>query len=219
VDIAIVLYEGLTALDAIGPYEVLGHVPGARITFVATSPGPIRTDQGSLALTATASLAETTRPDLVLVPGGPGRVAGNAHDDVVQWLRRVDETTTWTTSVCTGALFLAAAGLLTGRPATTHWSARDELVGYGVDVREERVVRDGKYVTGAGVSAGIDMALTLVGIIAGELTAQAIQLAIEYDPRPPFGAGSPATAPPEVVQFLRGRAAAQRAEGSMTQSS
>jgi transcriptional regulator GlxA family with amidase domain len=207
VDIAIAVYEGLTALDAIGPYEVLGRLPGARITFVAARPGPIRTDQGSLTLMAEASLAETTAPDIVLVPGGPGRLAGETHDELVEWLRAVDDNTTWTTSVCTGALFLGAAGLLTGRPATTHWSAREQLAHYGVAVSEQRVVRDGKYVTAAGVSAGIDMALTLAGIVAGELTAQAIQLSIEYDPQPPYGAGSPATAPSEVVEFLRRRVA------------
>jgi transcriptional regulator GlxA family with amidase domain len=209
VDIAITLYDGFTALDAVGPYEVLGRLPDARITFVATRPGPIRTDQASLALVAEASLAETSRPDLVLVPGGPGRLAGEGHDELVEWLRRVDAITTWTTSVCTGALFLAAAGLLTGRSATTHWSAREELAAYGAAVSEQRVVRDGKYVTAAGVSAGIDMALTLAGILSGDRTAQAIQLGIEYDPQPPYRAGSPVTAPPEIVDFLRARAVNQ----------
>jgi putative intracellular protease/amidase len=207
-DIAIAVYDGLTALDAIGPYEVLGRLPGARTTFVATRSGPVRTDQGSLALVAEASFAETTAPDLVLVPGGPGRVDGGVHADLVAWLRRVDAVTTWTTSVCTGALFLAAAGLLTGRPATTHWSAREELARLGASVVEQRVVRDGKYVTAAGVSAGIDMALTLAGIIAGDRTAQAIQLGIEYDPQPPYRSGSPDTAPAELVELLRTRAAA-----------
>ena len=207
-DIAIALYEGFTALDAIGPYEVLGHVPGARITFVAARPGPVRNNRGSLTLVAEASLAETTAPDLVLVPGGPGRVDPTTHADLVAWLREVDAATTWTTSVCTGALFLAAAGLLTGRPATTHWTARAELARLGATVVEQRVVRDGKYVTAAGVSAGIDMALTLVGVMAGDLTAQAIQLGIEYDPQPPYQCGSPDTAPAELVEFLRARAAA-----------
>jgi putative intracellular protease/amidase len=201
--IAIPIYDGMTALDAIGPYEVLGRLPGAELTFVAARPGPVRTDQGSLSLVADAGLADVPAPDVVLVPGGPFRVDEDDHSELLAWLRTVDETTAWTTSVCTGTLFLAAAGLLTGRPATTHWTARSELARLGATVVEERVVRDGKYVTGAGVSAGIDMALTLAGIIAGDSTAQAIQLGIEYDPRPPYQAGSPTTAPPELVELLR----------------
>jgi putative intracellular protease/amidase len=203
VHIAIPVYDGLTALDAIGPYEVLGHLPGARITFVAGRPGPVRTDQGSLGLLADASFVDVPDPDVVVVPGGPGRVDPDRHAELLAWLRTVDATTAWTTSVCTGALFLAAAGLLAGRPATTHWTARDELARLGAVVVEERVVRDGKYVTAAGVSAGIDMALTLAGIIAGDRTAQAIQLGIEYDPQPPYQAGSPATAPADVVALLQ----------------
>jgi putative intracellular protease/amidase len=201
--IAIPIYDGMTALDAIGPYEVLGRLPGAELTFVAARPGPVRTDQGSLSLVADAALADVPAPDVVLVPGGPFRVDEDQHSELLAWLRTVDATTTWTTSVCTGTLFLAAAGLLTGRPATTHWTARPELARLGATAVEERVVRDGKYVTGAGVSAGIDMALTLAGIIAGDTTAQAIQLGIEYDPRPPYQAGSPTTAPPELVELLR----------------
>lgn len=201
--IAIPVYDGLTALDAIGPYEVLGRLPGARVTFVATHPGPVRTEQGSLGLLADAGFADLPDPDLVVVPGGPDHVDPDQHADLLAWLRAVDATTTWTTSVCTGALFLATAGLLADRPATTHWTARPELARLGARVLAQRVVRDGKYVTAAGVSAGIDMALTLAGIIAGDRTAQAIQLGLEYDPQPPYRAGSPDTAPPDVVALLQ----------------
>ncbi len=206
-NIAILLYDRLTALDAIGPYEVLSRLPGTKVTFVAEEAGPKRTDTGMLALTADASLAELPHPETVLVPGGPGREAlmddGSVHD----WLRAADERSTWTTSVCTGSLVLAAAGLLNGKRATSHWLALEELRGLGVDAVPERVVFDGKHVTAAGVSAGIDMALALAARIAGDQVAQAIQLGIEYDPQPPFDAGSPERAPVEIVQALRARRA------------
>ena len=208
--IVIPCYDGMTALDAIGPYEVLGRLPDAELTFVAARPGPVRTDQGSLTLNADAGLADVAAPDVVLVPGGPFWVDPDQHTELLAWLRIVDATTVWTTSVCTGSLFLATAGLLTGRPATTHWSARAELSRLGATVIEERVVRDGKYLTAAGVSAGIDMALTLAGIVAGDQTAQAIQLGIEYDPQPPYRAGSPTTAPAELVALLRAALTAHR---------
>jgi putative intracellular protease/amidase len=206
-NIAILLFDRLTALDAVGPYEVLSRLPGATVTFVAEEAGPKRTDTGQLALTADASLAELVHPEVVVVPGGPGREAlmndGSVHD----WLRTAHETSTWTTSVCTGSLILAAAGLLKGKRATSHWLALEELRGLGVDAVPERVVFDGKIVTAAGVSAGIDMALALAAKIADERTAQAIQLGIEYDPQPPFDAGSPERAPVEIVQALRARRA------------
>jgi transcriptional regulator GlxA family with amidase domain len=200
--IAIVLYDRLTALDAIGPYEVLSRLPGARVTFVGAQAGPVTTDNGMLTLLAESSLAELGDPDIVLVPGGPGEVAERAGGEVLEWLREVDRTSSWTTSVCTGSLILAAAGLLDGRPATSHWLALGELGALGAEPTAERVVFDGKYVTAAGVSAGIDMALTLVDRIAGAELAQAIQLGIEYDPQPPFDAGSPAKAPAEIVAML-----------------
>ena len=202
-NIAIVLYDKLTALDAIGPYEVLSRLPGAKATFVATSAGPVRTDNDMLTLQADRSLAEVGEPDIVLVPGGPGEVAQRAGGETLEWLRAVHETSTWTTSVCTGSLVLAAAGLLDGKRATTHWLAFDELERLGAVPVHERVVFDGKLVTAAGVSAGIDMALTLAARIAGETVAQAIQLGIEYDPQPPFDAGSPEKAPRAVVEALR----------------
>ncbi len=201
--IAIVLYDKLTALDAVGPYEVLSRLPGANVAFLAAEPGPVRTDNGMLTLVAERSLAEMEHPDVLLVPGGPGDVAARAGDVVLEWLREADRTSTWTTSVCTGSLILAAAGLLNGRRATSHWLALEELSRLGAQPVRERVVFDGKLVTAAGVSAGIDMALTLAARLAGDTVAQAIQLGIEYDPQPPFDAGSPEHAPAEVVALLR----------------
>jgi putative intracellular protease/amidase len=200
---AIVLYDKFTALDAIGPYEVLSRLPGASVTFVAAQRGPLSTDNGMLTVLPERSLEQAGEPDIVLVPGGPGDVVERAGETVLEWLRTVDRTSTWTTSVCTGSLILAAAGLLDGRRATSHWLALDRLRALGAEPVAERVVFDGKLVTAAGVSAGIDMALTLAARVAGETVAQAIQLGIEYDPQPPFDAGSPEKAPAEVVELLR----------------
>jgi transcriptional regulator GlxA family with amidase domain len=205
VQIAVLLFEHLTALDAIGPYQVLSHLPNSDVVFVGEHPGPVRTDDGYLSLVADAALDEITTPDVVVVPGGRGQNNHMTDGPVHEWLHTVDEHTTWTTSVCTGALILAAAGLLTGRRATTHWLAVDLLPTWHVTPVRERTVIDGKYVTAAGVSAGIDMALTLVGRIAGDTVAQGIQLGLEYHPRPPYQAGSPDTAPADVVQRLRDR--------------
>lgn len=204
-DIAILIYDRLTALDAVGPYEVLSRLPGAKVTFVAEQPGPKRTDTGQLALTADASLKELEHPEVVVVPGGPGQMALMAEGPVHDWLRAAHETSEWTTSVCTGSLILAAAGLLQGKRATSNWQALEELRRHGVEVVPERVVFDGRLATAAGVTAGIDMALALAARIANEQVAQAIQLGIEYDPRPPFDAGSPATAPAEIVDAVRAR--------------
>jgi transcriptional regulator GlxA family with amidase domain len=204
--IAILLFERFTALDAVGPYEVLSRLPDATVTFVAERPGLKRTDSGLLGLQADAALSELERPDIVLVPGGVGQAALMQDGPVHEWLRAAHEHSTWTASVCTGALILAAAGLLGGKRATTYWTALGELARLGVEAVPERYVFDGKLVTAAGVSAGIDMALALAARIAGESIAEAIQLGIEYDPHPPFDAGSPATAPVELVAALRARA-------------
>jgi putative intracellular protease/amidase len=201
--IAILLYDRFTVLDAIGPYQVLSGIPDAEVVFVAEHPGPIRDQVGSLVLSAPAGLADVPRPDIVVVPGGPGQNDQMQDGPVHEWLRAADQASTWTTSVCTGSLILAAAGLLAGRRATSHWTALDELGSLGVTPVSERVVFDGKYVTAAGVSAGIDMGLTLAGRVAGDETAQAIQLMIEYDPQPPYDAGSPDRAPAEVLRRLR----------------
>jgi len=201
--IAILLYDRFTALDAVGPYEILGRLPGAQVTFVAERPGEVRTDTRRLALLADAALAELPAPDVVLVPGGPGQAELMGDGAVHEWLRAADAASSWTASVCTGSLILAAAGLLAGRRATSNWQALDELSGLGVEVVAERYVIDGKYATSAGVTAGMDLALRLAAEIAGEQVAQAIQLGIEYDPRPPFDAGSPAKAPAAVVDAVR----------------
>jgi transcriptional regulator GlxA family with amidase domain len=204
--IAILIFDRLTALDAVGPYEVLSRLPDAELTFVAQEPGPKRTDTGRLALLADATLEELPHPDVVLVPGGPGQAALMEDGPVHEWLRGAHARSTWTGSVCTGSLILAAAGLLAGRSATTHWTALEELGRLGAEPVSERVVFDGKLVTAAGVSAGIDMALALVARIAGEQMAQAIQLGMEYDPQPPFDAGSPGKAPAAIVEAVRARA-------------
>jgi transcriptional regulator GlxA family with amidase domain len=204
-DIAIALYDRFTALDAIGPYEVLSRLPGCSVRFVAAVAGPIRTDNGILTVLADVPIEEVPNPDVLLVPGGPGEVATRAGGPLLEWVRSAHETSTWTTSVCTGSLVLAAAGVLDGRRATGHWLALEQLRAFGAEPVEERVVFDGKIVTAAGVSAGIDMALALADRIAGADVAQAIQLGIEYDPQPPFDAGSPSTAPAHIVAALRDR--------------
>lgn len=200
--IAIVLFEHCTALDAVGPYEVLSRLPGADVRMVGAEKGPVATDTTMLRLNVDATFDEVTAPDIVLVPGGYGQRAQRAGSPLHAWLQKVDEQTRWTTSACTGSLILASAGLLTDRLATTHWLAYDELAGYGAVPTEDRVVFDGKYVTAAGVSAGIDMALTLAASIAGEETAQAIQLGIEYDPHPPYDVGSPRKASQAAIDMV-----------------
>ncbi|MFF1558386.1 DJ-1/PfpI family protein [Streptomyces sp. NPDC058279] len=207
--IAVLLYDRFTSLDAVGPYDTLGRLPGAEVVFVSQRPGPVRTDAGSLALVADKGLDEVTRPDIVIVPGGPHPEIEMANPVVLDWLRSVDATTTWTTSVCTGSLLLGAAGLLDGRRATSHWLFLDRLRAFGAEPTGERVVFDGKYVTAAGVSAGIDMGLTLLGRAAGDDVARAVQLMTEYDPQPPYDAGSPAKAPAELVARLRAVSASE----------
>jgi transcriptional regulator GlxA family with amidase domain len=201
----IVLFDRFTALDVVGPYEVLSSLPGAQVVFAAPEPGPVVNEKGTLRLTADAALTEVPQPDVILVPGGPGQHAHMTDEALLGWLRRADTHSTWTTSVCTGSLLLAAAGLLNGRRATTHWLALDQLASLGAVPAAGRVVTDGKYLTGAGVSAGLDMALTLAGKLAGDAVAQSVQLALEYDPQPPYQAGSPATAPPAITEALRAR--------------
>ncbi|MET0457227.1 MAG: DJ-1/PfpI family protein [Mycobacterium sp.] len=201
--IAIVLYPGFTALDVVGPYEVFSRLPGAEIVFVAEDPGLVTNDHGNLSINAVADLDTISTPDMIVIGGGPGQMKQMDDGKLHRWLRSVDRTTTWTMSVCTGSLILASAGLLKGRRATTYWLALDQLADYGAIPTDERVVIDGKYAIGAGVSAGIDAALTLVGLIAGEHVAQAAQLIIEYDPQPPFSAGAVAKAPSAVVEDVK----------------
>jgi transcriptional regulator GlxA family with amidase domain len=188
--IAIVLYPGFTALDFIGPYEVLRNLPDAEVRFVWHESGPIAADSGVLVVGATHSFGETPSPDVLLVPGGMTTMEHARDEKLLDWVRRVDQTSTWTASVCSGSVILAAAGLLEGKRATSHWMAVPMLKAFGANpVGDERIVHEGKTVTCAGVSAGLDMAMWLAGQIGGEAKAKAIQLVIEYDPQPPFDSG------------------------------
>lgn len=199
--IAILLFEKLAAQDAVGPYEVFRCVPGWEVSFVGKERGEVRSE-GGLGLSVDRTLAEAGEPELVLVPGGRGSDDLLEDEVVLSWLRATDEKTKWTTSVCTGALVLGAAGLLEGKRATSNWLALEDLRKYGADPVGGRFVEDGKIVTAAGVTAGIDMALHLVGREAGPEVAQAVQLGIEYDPDPPFDAGSPEKAPAAIVEAV-----------------
>jgi transcriptional regulator GlxA family with amidase domain len=203
-DIAIPLFDRFTALDAIGPYETLSRLPDARVTFLAAEPGPVASDNRMLKIVAERALDDLPEPDIVVVPGGIGTRAMMHDAELIAWVRRAHESTDWTCSVCTGSLVLGAAGLLDGLEATTHWMAMDTLASTGARPTGRRVVEQGKIITAAGVSSGIDMGLTLAAKIAGDTVAQAIQLGIEYDPQPPFDAGSPEKAPDEVVALCRG---------------
>ena len=204
-DIAIPIFDGITALDAIGPYEVLSRLPEARVHFLGLEPGPVRTDNRMLGLNADRALIDVPHPDVIVVPGGYGTRALMHDEAMLAWVRGAHETSAWTTSVCTGALILGAAGILDGLEATTHWLLLDTLGERGATPVSRRVVEQGKVITAAGVSSGIDMALTLAGRIAGEDVAQAIQLAIEYDPQPPFDSGSTEKASPEIMELARSR--------------
>jgi transcriptional regulator GlxA family with amidase domain len=210
--IAIALFPGLTALDAVGPYEVLSRLPGAETAFVGHAVGVVRTDAGSLGLAVDRLFEDLPSPDVLVVPGGPGVRELSADDRLRAWIVRAHETSTYTVSVCTGALALGAAGLLAGLEATTHWRFYDALAAHGARPTARRVVESGKIITAAGVSAGIDMALVLAAKIAGHDVAKAIQLSIEYDPQPPFDAGSVAKAPPSVVALVNERARQREAE-------
>jgi transcriptional regulator GlxA family with amidase domain len=207
----ILVFDGITALDAIGPYEVLRSVPGWEVQFAGKARGEVRTDSGALGLSADHALAEVGEPEIVLVPGGVGNRALLEDEEVLAWLRQVDATTSWTTSVCTGSLVLGAAGLLEGKRATGHWLFLEPLREFGADPVGGRFVEDGKLMTAAGVSAGIDMALHLVGREVGPEVAEAVQLGIEYDPQPPFDSGAPHKAPAPIVELVT---AVSKAEGS-----
>ena len=201
--IAIALFPGFTALDAVGPYQVFGHWPDAEVVWCAGRPGPVTDDLGTLRIEVDRSFADVPAPDVVVVPGGliTRRIARDGGP-VVDWIAAAHPHTTYTTSVCTGALLLGAAGLLDGLPATTHWYAYDHLRAQGAQPTERRVVIEGRIATAAGVSAGIDLALALVGKLAGPEMAQRIQLGIEYDPQPPYDAGAPSKAPDVVREFV-----------------
>ena len=202
-DIVCLLFEGITALDIVGPYEVLQRLPEANVKFVAKTAGEVRTDNKFLALVADHALADVTSADVLVIPGGFATRALEGDTGLLEWISAVDATTTWTTSVCTGSMLLAAAGLLDGKEATTHWASLDRLREYGAIPTGRRVVEQGKIITAAGVSSGIDMGLTLVARIAGDEYAQGVQLGIEYDPQPPFDSGSLDKAPAPVAEFMR----------------
>lgn len=204
--ITIVVYEGLTALDAVGPSEVLSRLPGARVRVVAPGGPPhVRTDNAAFALVVDGALEDEQTTDLLLVPGGPLTGALGEKPNVARALCRLHESSRITASVCTGSLILAAAGILEGKRATTHWASMDELAQRGAVPVAERFVVDGKIYSSAGVSAGIDMALRLAADLTEPRVAKSIQLGIEYDPAPPFNSGSPRTADPEIVDALRAR--------------
>ena len=204
-NVTVFLFDGLTALDAIGPYQVLARMPGVELQFVARAKGLVRTDDQLLCLQADVALDDVQRTDLLVVPGGFGTRTLMRDQHVLAWLRAIDSTTRITASVCTGALLLAAAGLLRGRRANTHWAVRSSLRDFGAEPCADRYVRDGKYATAAGVSAGIDLALALALELAGPDVAQAIQLQLEYDPKPPLDAGSPERAPAHVRETVEHR--------------
>jgi transcriptional regulator GlxA family with amidase domain len=199
--IALALYPSFTMLDIIGPFQVLADVPGHEAGFVAAEAGPVVDHTGRGTLIATESFADVPAPDVVVVPGGLNDT--ELQVELIDWLRAVHPTTTWTTSVCTGAIYLAAAGILEGMDATTHWVREPALEHLGAHYTLERVVERGKVITAAGVSSGIDMALVLLNRMYGPEMAQMVQLAIEYDPQPPFDTGSPAKAPAALVDAVR----------------
>ncbi|OKI84226.1 thiamine biosynthesis protein ThiJ [Streptomyces sp. CB02414] len=203
VRVAVLLYDGFTALDAVGPYEVLCRVPGVTVTTVAEKAGRVRTDTGELGLVADRSLDRVTRAEVLLIPGAGqrGTTATMANPVVLDWIRRIHRRSAWTTAVCTGSLILGAAGLLRGLPATTYWASRSYLAEVGAVYTPGRFVEAGRIVTAAGVSAGIDMGLHLAARLAGDQVGQAMQLAVEYDPDPPFDTGSPEKASPEIREL------------------
>jgi len=209
--IAVALYDRFTALDAVGPYEVLSRLPDSQLTFVGHEVGPVRTDNERLAMYVDAAFEDIPEPDVFVVPGGWGTRALLDDEPILSWIRHAHEHSQWTTSVCTGSLLLGAAGVLDGLPATSHWLELDALSDYGACPTGRRVVEHGKVITAAGVSSGIDMGLALAAKIAGDEFAKTIQLLIEYDPEPPFDSGSPAKADRETVENLRRLAAGQAA--------
>jgi transcriptional regulator GlxA family with amidase domain len=200
--VGLVLYPQFTALDIVGPFQTLVDVPGLDVFFVAAQKGPVVDHSGKFSLEATHSFDDIDSLDVVVVPGGFADRGIDSTNNVVQFIKKIHPTTTWTTSVCTGSIFLAHAGILNGLTATTHWASYDRLQELGAIPTEQRVVKQGKIITAAGVSAGIDMGLVLVAALEGEDMAKLIQLAIEYDPQPPFDSGAPSKVTPEFKEFV-----------------
>ncbi|XP_024528907.1 uncharacterized protein LOC9631597 [Selaginella moellendorffii] len=201
IKVAIPIFNNITVLDAIGPYEALHRLPGVSVTFVSDKPGLVVADEGTFKIEASSGFEDLPNPDILLVPGGPTKLLPLDHKPLLDYIRKAHECTTFTTSVCTGALILGAAGLLKGVKATTHWAAYPQLKEYGAKVTSQRYIKQGKIVTAAGVSSGIDMAIYLASIITNEKIAKAVQLMIEYDPQPPYDAGSPCKAGEEIVKL------------------
>ncbi|TFH24660.1 MAG: DJ-1/PfpI family protein [Myxococcales bacterium] len=208
--IAFLVYEGMTTLDLIGPYEVLNGIPGADVRFVAKKTGELRVDSKAFGIVVDHALADVPRPDVFVVPGGlEGTFKAAGDEEILGWVREAHAHSQFTTSVCTGSLILGAAGVLEGKNATTHWAAVPMLEQYGCSYSPARVVEDGKVITAAGVSSGIDMGLTLAARLTDDDTARAIQLGIEYDPQPPFDAGSPEKAGQQIVDLAMAALSAQ----------
>ena len=200
--VGLVLYPRFTALDIVGPFQTLADVPGLDVFFVAADKGPVVDHTGKLRLEATHSFDEVDALDVVVVPGGLADRDIDSSNDVVQFVEKIHPTTTWTTSVCTGSIYLAHAGILDGLTATTHWASYDRLEALGAMPTEQRVMKQGKVITAAGVSSGIDMGLVLVAALQGDDMAKMIQLAIEYDPQPPFDSGAPSKVSPELKEIV-----------------
>lgn len=198
-EIAVLIFDNVNALDVIGPCEVISKIPNAAIKYAVKEPGPKSTD-AQVKLVADYALTDITKPDILLIPGGNGVQSIINDHEIIDWIKNCHKTSKWTVSVCTGALLLGMAGILKGLKATTHWVRLPCLEDFGALPQKKRVVVDGKVITCSGVSAGIDMALTLANLLAGQTTAKAIQLAIEYDPAPPFDCGSPDKAPKEIFE-------------------
>jgi len=215
----IVVVPNMVQLDVTGPFEVLARVPGWSVSFVAATMEPVRTDRG-LRLTPDATRESAARSDLLVVPGGTGVDTAMLDPAWLAFVQREAATAEYVFGVCTGSLLLAAAGLLEGRRAGGHWQARDLLAQFGVTPSDDRMTVDGKYYTSGGVTSGIDMALRVVADLQGEMTARKIQLAIEYDPHPPFPGGTPFTSPPDVVQAVLTDSRRRRAdrEGMVAQA-
>lgn len=207
-NIAFLFYEGMTALDVIGPHEILCRLPGAKVFRVAQQKGKVTTDSAGLVLQAEYSLSDVTDADILVIPGAGRAATLRDVPEVLDWVRSIHAGTRYTVSICTGSLILGAAGLLSGKKATSHWAVLDRLTKWGAISQEARIVEDGKLITAAGVSAGIDMALLLTSKVAGETVAKALQLGIEYDPAPPFDSGSPKKAPIAILEALRTRMSA-----------
>ena len=200
------IFDGMTQLDFTGPHEVLARVPSLEVITASGEGGAVRSENG-LVFAGTVRLADVARCDLLCVPGGPGQTAAMKDTAFLTELKRLGEGARWVTSVCSGSLLLGAAGLIRGKRAACHWASRDLLRVFGAEPVAERVVRDANLITGGGVTAGIDFALVIAAEIAGRRAAEAIQLMLEYAPAPPFDAGDPRTAPPEVLEAVMGRVA------------